>query len=127
MRNIQKRIESLLNSSEENIQILGQNVLTAATEAQKISQTKGYLAEVSVLLPSAEVTDTYVIDVERKIRKLNSLLNGSSKIGSSNDKLTLEMTDEKRVFFKQFCDLIYECSNNQTSAKALIDKMLIRL
>ena len=60
LRNIQKRIESLLNSSEENIQILGQNVLTAATEAQKISQTKGYLAEVSVLLPSAEVTDTSV-------------------------------------------------------------------
>ena len=123
LRNTQKRIDSLLVKAAEGLEVLNQGVLSEHAQSDRKSQIKGVISEVEYLLPSAEVSDKYTKNVNRELSKLKSAILSVK----NNGQLKSNLTEQEQIIFSKFCELIYDCSSNQGNAKALIDKILVRL
>lgn len=123
LRNTQKRIDSLLDKAAESLEVLNQGVLNEYAQSDRQSQIKGVISEVEYLLPSAEVSEKFTNNVNRKLSKMKSALSSVK----SNGQLKSNLTEQEQIIFSKFCELIYDCSSNQSNAKALIDKILVRL
>lgn len=125
LRNTHKRVESLLLNAQESIDVLNQKVLSSHAETQRQSQIRGYISEIEDLLSRDEVAGKQFTIFEQKLDLVKINLDVSEK--SKNKSPTEKMTREEKALLHRFCELVYECSSNQASAKLLIDKVLVRL
>ena len=66
-------------------------------------------------------------DLEKRINMLHHQLREAMNDGVVVSSLLMRLPEEKRKSYQQFFDLVYECSANRSSAKALIDRILLKL
>ena len=66
-------------------------------------------------------------DLEKRIDMLRHQLREAMNDGEVVSSLLMRLPEEKRRSYQHFFDLVYECSINRSSAKALIDRILMKL
>ena len=91
-----------------------------ALEVEKALLRMNKITEMKSLAPGENGRSARI----RSLRtKLSSLLNEKTVLASPLARLP----DRKRQTYERFFELIYECSTNRIAAKALIDRILLRL
>lgn len=126
MRNQFKRIESALLSAESIADILDQRAIPKEAINTKAMEAKAKLIEAKNIYDSEEFTGENNANILNRINLLEKRL----KLGVNKKDIKAplsNMPEEKRDTYREIFELIYSCSNNQQSAQALIDKLILRL
>ena len=125
-RKWEREFETLARIVEEKLAIIEQRSIgrternRLALEVEKLLLRMVKVNEMKCLEePSHERVDRITLLRE----KLSSLLNEEVNSGSPLARLSCS----KRRTYEHFFELIYECSTNRVAAKALIDRILMRL
>jgi len=126
LRNTRKRIESAMNKTDQLIEIIDQGALSADAIERKKKEARGCLFEASSLLNAAEYDLDKRDSLDQQLAKQQSKLDEESSAPTEPSVVDKLSKSERNTVTKLF-DLIYDCSSNQTNAKLLIDKILVRL
>ena len=125
-RKWQREFETHARIAEEKIAIIEQRGIgkternRMALEVEKILLRMGKINEMKCL---DELSHERVNRITLLREKLSSLLNEEANSGSPLARLA----GSKRRAYEKFFELIYECSTNRVAAKALIDRILLRI
>lgn len=65
--------------------------------------------------------------LERRIGVLRRLLSEAMNDGMEASSPLTRLPEAKRVWYEHFFELVYECSANRTAAKALVDRIMLRI
>ena len=65
--------------------------------------------------------------MNQRIKNLRLQLNSAQNNGEITTTPLMQLPKEKRGTYQHFFDLIYECSSNRMAAKALVDRILLKL
>jgi molecular chaperone HtpG len=91
--------------------------------AVSAEQTLLRMAKVAGMDLLAEGRHERIMRIEGLRHKLGGLMNDTTPIESP----LMRLAEDKRRNYEHFFELIYECSTNRVAAKALVDRILMRL
>ena len=111
---------------EEKLAIIGQGSIGKGERNQialEVEKTFLKLSKINEMKILAEHTE------ERSVRIASLRANLSSSLGEETVSASplARLPDGKREAYERFFELIYECSTNRLAAKALIDRILMRI
>ena len=112
--------------AEEKLAIIGQGCMgeheqkRLALEVEQTLLRMNKIREMNILVDQA---DNHTARITSLRAKLSLLLNEEMVPASPLARLP----DKKRKSYERFFELIYQCSTNRVAAKALIDRILMRL
>ena len=74
-----------------------------------------------------KILEEQVVERSARIMSLRASLSSLLEEKTVSTSLLARLSDEKRETYERFFELIYECSTNRLAAKALIDRILMRI
>ena len=125
-RKWEREFELHARTVEETLGVIEQGGVGRAAQdrlALTVDQTLLKMAKVAGMELLAEGKDGRSAKIDELQGRLRILMDETSP---SNSPL-MRLSPEKRESYENFFELVYECSSNRVAAKALIDRILVRI
>ncbi len=126
LRNQFKRVELALLHAETIGDMLDQKAISKNAIKTKIMEAKGKIAEARNAFDPKTFKSNGQKSVLNKIESLEKRFSTGAR-QNNNDEPLSHLPKAKRTAYAEIFELIYACSNNQQSAKILVDNILSRL
>lgn len=126
LRNQSKRVELALLDAQTIADILDQKAVSKSAAKLQISKARGKLSEARSAYDPKTFRNNGGRNVLAKMKRLEKHFSNAIARSKKADPLG-HLPKGKRAAYKEVFELIYACSNNQHSAKILIDNILNRL
>lgn len=131
------RTSSVRRKQEREFELCAQTVaelidiINQGSSSKKNQKQLALTAEKNLLEMDKIAGKEALVDISKHLKtridklrhQLSAAMNGREIISSS----LMHLSERKRKTYQQFFDLVYECSVNRTVAKALIDRILLKL
>lgn len=125
-RRWEREFERHAQSVAETISILVQSSVSRRKREQLALSSEQTLLQMSQIAGKDMLSDT-AGDRESRIDALREQLSKAMNDDVVVSSLLMRLPESQRKMYEHFFDLVYECSANRTAAKALIDRILLRL
>jgi molecular chaperone HtpG len=125
-RKWEREFELYAESIEGTLGVLAQGGVRRSERdrlALAAEQTLLKMAKVAGMDLLSEGGDGRAARIERLGSRLGELMNDATPVASP----LMRLPKDQRNAYQQFFELVYECSANRVAAKALIDRILVRL
>ena len=125
-RKWKREFELCEESVEEQISIIAQGSTSKGKRKQLALSAEQKLFRMNKLAGKRLLADAAHINqqkIEHLHEQLSNLMNDKAIVSSP----LMRLPEDRRKTYQYFFDLIYECSVNRSVAKALIDRILLRL
>lgn len=125
-RRLEREFELRKISAEESIDILIQGSTDKENRRKLAQSIDKILLQMSVIADKellAGTRDTFHTNIQLLQEKLRGAMNEESIAKSP----LMRLPEAKRKSYEHFFGLVYECSTNRSAAKALIDRMLLKI
>lgn len=120
-----REFESAQKDAEERLAVVHQGAITSATQASELSRIAQSVSRMRKVLDAEVLEQHQKAEMAAAIVLLDDALNKISN-GLIIDPLSV-VGEEDRDTYRRVFNLIYECSSNRVAAKALVDRMIMRL
>lgn len=115
-----------VQSAREKLSIIRQGALGRAEQGRLIREVRALVAELENLVGSDLLQPKGGLNAEAEIQNLKREVTKTADCQNSNAALSRLPKGSRQAYEKVF-SLIYECAPSRTVAKALVDRILVRL
>ena len=131
------RTSSVRRKWEREFELLAQSVaetmaIIVQGSANQSKREKLALSVEQTLLQMSKIAEKKLLadcasDLETRIVALRERLSAAMNEGAVLSSPLMRLSEVKRKTYEHFFELIYECSTNRVAARALIDRILLRI
>ena len=125
-RRWERELELYAQSVAETIGIIVQGSVNRAKREQLALSVEQTLLRMSKIAGRKLLADT-ASDLETRIVALREGLGAAMNDSAALSSPLMRLPEAKRKTYEHFFELVYECSINRVAAKALIDRILLRI
>ena len=125
-RKWEREFELYAQSVAETIDIIVQGSVNRAKREQLALSVEQTLLRMSKIAGRKLLQD-YASELETRIVALRERLSAAMNEGAALSSPLMRVPEGKRKTYEHFFELVYECSTNRVAAKALIDRILLRI
>jgi molecular chaperone HtpG len=124
-RNFEKRCEEEFANIQQKLDLLSSRSLPVALRSRLREETASRISQLECSLNS--ITEKAVRRrVEQKLPQLRAKLEKNLETGKADNTLA-RFTKSKQDAYRHMIELIFDCTKDQSEAKALIEKVIARL
>lgn len=124
-RHVLRKFVAEESRARESLSILGQGTLRGERRKRVLVAVQQRIASLEKLI-RADLVKTEMAELEAKLAALRSDLRQLTEGALPSSPLD-HLSPAKRKMYQHLFGLIYECSTNRIAAKALIDRILVKL
>ena len=125
-RKQEREFELCAQTAAETVGIIIQGSASQLKQDQLALSVEQTLLRMSKIASNGMLADI-AVDLENRIEALRRQLNEAMNDDAAVSSPLMRLSEARRKSYEQFFELVYECSANRTAAKALIDRILLRL
>ncbi len=125
-RKWEREFDLLTIAAEEELAVIAQGSVSRSGRerlALRAEQTLLKMSKVAGMDILADGERLRAAHIDQLRSRLGGLMNDAAAVSSPLARLP----DDQRLAYEQFFSLVYECSANRAAAKALIDRIMVRL
>lgn len=111
----------------ERLDIIGQKSVGTAKRESIAQDAERSIVEMEKIAESPLIEAETAGGLRQSVQSLRSELAGSLKAKSLPRSPLARLPNEKRAMYEHLFELVYECSTNRTAAKALIDRIIVKI
>lgn len=113
-------------TAREKLDILAQGTLSEAARKGVVSDVDRTIAPMAKIAEIGDLAAEAETVLKPRIEKLREELDTLAARAPAESPLA-RLPDNKRAMYEHLFELVYECSTNRTAAKALIDRIMLKI
>ena len=122
-----RQFEIHTQAVHEKLDIVKQGVLNETDRNALALSAKQMLLQMETIVGKDLLVEDSPEELRAEVENLRAEVSALIDEGKSEKSPLAHLPPDKQVMYQHFFSLIYECSVNRTVAKALIDKILLRI